>query len=211
MSRLIVSNIETQNIKFDSDTTAFTIASDGTVSGTGDNASVVKIANETTGASTTALEVDISTSTDYAYQMLNLRGVYSTATADMYMQMRKASDSSYITDSYLSIIGSHVQTSSSTSTSQNGLWNGSYFRMVHNGLTNDAVHQLNDFNIYFYHTADGKKFNVGVDRFGQNSGGIMKEQMSGKGGYVDVVDRLKLYMASGNIVYDEYTLYGFKK
>ncbi len=29
MSRLIVTNIETQNIKFDSDTTAFTISSDG--------------------------------------------------------------------------------------------------------------------------------------------------------------------------------------
>ena len=47
MSRLIVSNIETQNIKFDSDTTAFTIASDGTVSGTGDNAAMVKLADVT--------------------------------------------------------------------------------------------------------------------------------------------------------------------
>ena len=32
MSRLIVTNIETQNIKFDSDTTAFTIGSDGVMS-----------------------------------------------------------------------------------------------------------------------------------------------------------------------------------
>jgi len=35
MSRLVVTNIETQNIMFDSDTTAFTIASDGNVSGNG--------------------------------------------------------------------------------------------------------------------------------------------------------------------------------
>lgn len=41
MSRLIVSNIETQNIKFDSDTTAFTIASDGTTSGVGAGAMVL--------------------------------------------------------------------------------------------------------------------------------------------------------------------------
>ena len=52
---------------------------------------------------------------------------------------------------------------------------------------------------------------VGADRFGQNTTGIMKEQMSGKSGYADVVDRFKLYMGSGNIVFDEYTLYGFVK
>ena len=35
MSKLVVTNIETQNIKFDSDTTAFTIGSDGTTTGQG--------------------------------------------------------------------------------------------------------------------------------------------------------------------------------
>ena len=48
MSKLVVTNIETQNIKFDSDTTAFTIASDGTTSGTAANKTVI-IANDTTG------------------------------------------------------------------------------------------------------------------------------------------------------------------
>ena len=41
MSRLIVTNVETQNIKFDSDTTAFTIASDGTTSGISANTKVL--------------------------------------------------------------------------------------------------------------------------------------------------------------------------
>jgi hypothetical protein len=41
VSRLIVSNVETQNIKFDSDTTAFTIGSDGVLSGTGAPAMVL--------------------------------------------------------------------------------------------------------------------------------------------------------------------------
>ena len=45
MSRLIVTNIETQNIKFDSDTTAFTIGSDGVLSGTGSPA-MVKLLND---------------------------------------------------------------------------------------------------------------------------------------------------------------------
>ena len=35
MSRLIVTNVETQNIKFDSDTTAFTIGSDGGIKAEG--------------------------------------------------------------------------------------------------------------------------------------------------------------------------------
>ena len=37
MSKLIVSSIETQNIKFDSDTTAFTIGSDGGIKAEGTN------------------------------------------------------------------------------------------------------------------------------------------------------------------------------
>ena len=41
MSRLIVTNVETQNIKFDSDTTAFTIGSDGTTSGISANTKVL--------------------------------------------------------------------------------------------------------------------------------------------------------------------------
>jgi len=182
----------------------------GTVSG--DNAGKMEvITSSTTNGNVATLEIDISTSTDYAYQMLNLRGLAATSAQDMYMQMRKNSDDSYITDSYLSIIGSHFMSSSGASSSQNGLWNGSYFRMVHNGFGTDHTHQLNDMNIYFFNTANDKKFNVGADRFGQNGSGIMKEQMSGKGGYADVVNRLKLYMASGNLVYDEYTLYGFKR
>jgi len=213
MSRLIVTNVETQNIKFDSDTTAFTINSSGAVaSGShGLGANTVILANDTTGATTSALEIDLSTSTDYAYQMLSLRGFCSSSTADMYMTLRKQSNSTYFSDSYLSIIGSHFQGASSNSSGQNGLWNGSYFRMVHNGVTTDTTHQLNDMNIYFFEVATDKKTVVGADRFGQNASGLVRENMAGKSGYADVVDRLKLYMGSGNLIYDEYTLYGFKK
>ena len=83
--------------------------------------------------------------------------------------------------------------------------------MVHNGVTTDTTHQLTDMKIYFFNTATDKKAVVGADRFGQNSSGLMREQMAGKSGYADVNDRFKLYMASGNLIYDEYTLYGFKK
>ena len=50
MSKLVVTNIETQNIKFDSDTTAFTIGSDGVV--TGNNApAMVKLFEGSFGSS----------------------------------------------------------------------------------------------------------------------------------------------------------------
>ena len=200
---MALTKVEADGINL-ADTFAFT----GAVSGAGQ---LVSLANDTTGATTSALEIDLSTSTDYAYQMLVLRGFASSSAADMYMQLRKDSDDSYLTDSYLSIIGSHMMTSSSASSSQNGLWNGSYFRMVHNNVSTDTTHQLNDMKIYFFNTATDKKAVVGADRFGQNASGVVREHMAGKSGYADVNDRLKLYMASGNLIYDEYTLYGIKK
>jgi len=200
---MALTKVEADGINL-ADTFAFT----GSVSGAGQ---LVSLANDTTGATTSALEIDLSTSTDYAYQMLVLRGFASSSAADMYMQLRKDSNDTYLTDSYLSIIGSHIMTSSSASSSQNGLWNGSYFRMVHNNVSTDTTHQLNDMKIYFFNTATDKKAVVGADRFGQNASGVIKEQMAGKSGYADVNDRFKLYMASGNLVYDEYTLYGIKK
>ena len=66
MSRLIVSNIETQNIKFDSDTTAFTIGSDGVLSGTGSPA-MVKL-----------LEADISNVAQYDIDSTYINSTYDT-------------------------------------------------------------------------------------------------------------------------------------
>ena len=68
MSRLIVTNVETQNIKFDSDTTAFTIGSDGVLSGTGSPA-MVKL-----------LEADISNVAQY-----DIDSTYINSTYDSYM------------------------------------------------------------------------------------------------------------------------------
>ena len=206
----MASILKVNQIQHTNGTSSMTIGTDGHLTGPGVG-KMVTLQNDTTGATTSALEIDLSTSTDYAYQMLSLRGFCSSSSADMYMTLRKQSNSTYFSDSYLSIIGSHFQGASSNSSGQNGLWNGSYFRMVHNGVSTDTTHQLNDMNIYFFEVATDKKTVVGADRFGQNASGLVRENMAGKSGYADVVDRLKLYMASGNLIYDEYTLYGFKK
>ena len=57
MSRLVVTNIETQNIKFDSDTTAFTIGSDGVLSGTGSPA-MVKLLDASNISSVATYDID---------------------------------------------------------------------------------------------------------------------------------------------------------
>ena len=66
MSKLVVTNIETQNIKFDSDTTAFTIGSDGVLSGTGSPA-MVKL-----------LEADISNVAQYDIDSTYINSTYDT-------------------------------------------------------------------------------------------------------------------------------------
>jgi len=74
MSRLVVTNIETQNIKFDSDTTAFTIGSDGIV--TGNNASaMIKLLSATIG--NTSMYVIDSTYINSTYNIYLIQAIPS--------------------------------------------------------------------------------------------------------------------------------------
>ena len=70
MSRLVVSNIETQNIKFDSDTTAFTIASDGTTSGIGAGAMVKLYDQSATDVANVTIDSTIINSTYDNYYII---------------------------------------------------------------------------------------------------------------------------------------------
>jgi len=172
------------------------------------------ISSNNTGGSATTLEIDLSNSNNYAYQKLVLSGVTgASGSHDLHMQVRKDSDNAYITDSYLSVIGSHMMTSSSASSSHTGLWNGAHFRMSHNNVGSDAAHHLNDLEINFFNSANDKKFNIGWQLYGQNSSGVMRENGSGKGGYVDVIDRVKFILSDTSvaIVWDAYTVYGYRR
>ena len=81
MSRLIVTNVETQNIKFDSDTTAFTIGSDGVLSGTGSPSIVKHSSSTTTVTGLSSLEIDLPTTTDFVALKLIVRGLKGEAVA----------------------------------------------------------------------------------------------------------------------------------
>ena len=101
MSRLVVTNIETQNIKFDSDTTAFTIGSDGVV--TGNNASAMiklfegSFGSSVGGGSVTHYDID-STYINSTYDAYDIIGYFRPSGDNRYLYMKLLTGGSAISD-----------------------------------------------------------------------------------------------------------------
>ena len=98
MSRLIVSSVETQNIKFDSDTTAFTISSTGATSGVGAGA-LIKLASTTLDSESAGIAFNnsIVTST-YNNYYLTVSGIMPvTANADVGLYLSVDNGSGFAT------------------------------------------------------------------------------------------------------------------
>ena len=111
MSKLVVTNIETQNIKFDSDTTAFTIGSDGIV--TGNNASAtIKLFNGSFGSSVGGGSIayyDIdSTYINSTYDSYDIIGYFRPSTDNAYLYMKLLTSGSVITDNHLGYEGTYA-------------------------------------------------------------------------------------------------------
>ena len=111
MSKLVVTNIETQNIKFDSDTTAFTIGSDGVLSGTGSPAMVKlfegSFGSSAGGSSITHYDVD-STYINSTYDAYDIIGYFRPDGDNRYLYMQVMTGGSVITDSYLGYEGQYA-------------------------------------------------------------------------------------------------------
>ena len=111
MSKLVVTNIETQNIKFDSDTTAFTIGSDGVV--TGNNApGMVKLfegsfGSSAGGGSITHYDID-STYINSTYDAYDIIGYFRPSGDNRYLYMKLLTGGSVITDNYLGYEGTYA-------------------------------------------------------------------------------------------------------
>ncbi len=112
MSRLIVTNIETQNIKFDSDTTAFTIGSDGTTafsnSVTGDNSDkvLIKEINASSVATVEFIHGSNGVTFDGTYEQYYLeilRMLPETDTVQVTSEITTDSGSSYKSSGYTSV------------------------------------------------------------------------------------------------------------
>tara|TARA_B100000941_G_scaffold63986_1_gene42400 strand:- start:642 stop:1283 length:642 start_codon:yes stop_codon:yes gene_type:complete len=212
MSRLIVTNVETQNIKFDSDTTAFTIASDGTTTGTGANKTVI-LANDTTGGTTLSeIEFDLSMDTSYIYQRFIIENVYASATQDLLLRTRRASDNTYFTGSNSYAYAYIYATSAGVGGSGN---NGqTYGRIVGHGLGN-ASNETSTFYIDVNNNAlsgTGKYTKFTIARVGWHSTPHMVSEFNTcLEQATTTTNRFKLYTASGTISYSGYTHLGFKR
>ena len=211
MSRLVVTNIETQNIKFDSDTTAFTIASDGTTTGTGANKTVI-IANDTTGGTAAEVAFDLSMDTSYIFQRFIITGIYSSHTNDLYARTRRASDNSYYTgnNSY----GWAYRYVTNGGTGGSGSNGATYGRFCGHGMGN-VIGEISTYIVEVYNNAvsgSGKETTLHWQRYGIsgsdvycNEDGHLMETAT------TTTNQWKMYSSAGSstVTYDGYVHYGF--
>ena len=212
MSKLVVTNIETQNIKFDSDTTAFTIASDGTTTGAGANKTVI-IANDTTGGTANEIAFDLSMDTSYIYQRFIITGMYSSHSSDIYVRTRRASDYSYYTgnNSY----GWAYRYVTSGGTGGSGSNGATYGRFCGHGM-GDLITEINTYIIDVYNNAasgSGKETTIHWQRYGISGSDVYCNE----DGHVmetatTTTNQFKIYSSAGGgstVTYDGYVHYGF--
>ena len=205
MSKLVVTNIETQNIKFDSDTTAFTIASDGTTTGAGANKTVI-IANDTTGGTANEIAFDLSMDTSYIYQRFIITGMYSSHSSDIYVRTRRASDNSY---------GWAYRYVTSGGTGGSGSNGATYGRFCGHGM-GDLITEINTYIIDVYNNAasgSGKETTIHWQRYGISGSDVYCNE----DGHVmetatTTTNQFKIYSSAGGgstVTYDGYVHYGF--
>ena len=211
MSRLIVTNVETQNIKFDSDTTAFTIASDGTTTGTGANKTVI-IANDTTGGTAAEIAFDLSMDTSYIFQRFIITGMYSSHTSDVYARTRRASDNSYFTGS--NSYGWSYRYVTNGGTGGSGSNGATYGRFCGHGFGN-VIGEISTYIVDVYNNAasgSGKETTLHWQRYGItgsdvycNEDGHLMETAT------TTTNQWKMYSSAGSstVTYDGYVHYGF--
>ena len=211
MSRLIVTNIETQNIKFDSDTTAFTIASDGTTTGTGANKTVI-LANDTTGGTAAEAAFDLSMDTSYIFQRFIITGIYSSHTNDLYARTRRASDNSYYTGS--NSYGWAYRYVTNGGTGGSGSNGATYGRFCGHGMGN-VIGEISTYIVDVYNNAvsgSGKETTLHWQRYGIsgsdvycNEDGHLMETAT------TTTNQWKMYSSAGSstVTYDGYVHYGF--
>ena len=187
MSRLIVSSVETQNIKFDSDTTAFTIASDGVMSDIKTtnykfSTSVVCTVSDAVG------QVDFTVPSGTNLVTVTYRNVSGSATAELYW--RVGNSSGVLTSGY---VGGSAYIHASGAAGSNGT---SGFQMA-SGYNSAA----NTFNgIAHFLTLDGRywMFNNHVNSGAYPNGCIVGAGVVDLGSVTDLTT-VRCYPGSGNL------------
>ena len=209
MSRLIVSNIETQNIKFDSDTTAFTIASDGTLSGTSGDKRVL-IANDTTGGTASELVFDLSMDTSYLYQRYEIEQVYSSGGGDIYWRSRRASDNTFFTGSNSYAYAYHYAATGGSSGS--GSSGQTYGRLNGYGIGNESTEPRRWIIDIYDNATNGRHTHALWRNSGWYNGGHCDEIGMTMELATTTTNQWKMYNGSGGtLTYSGYVHYGIKR
>ena len=211
MSKLVVTNIETQNIKFDSDTTAFTIASDGTTTGAGANKTVI-LANDTTGGTAAEIAFDLSMDTSYIFQRFIITGMYSSHTNDVYARTRRASDNSYFTGS--NSYGWAYRYVTNGGTGGSGSNGATYGRFCGHGMGN-VIGEISTYIVDVYNNAvsgSGKETTLHWKRYGiSGSDAYCNEDGHLMETATTTTNQWKMYSSAGSstVTYNGYVHYGF--
>ena len=210
MSKLVVTNIETQKIKYDSDTTAFTIGSDGVLSGTGSPA-MVKL-----------LEADISNVAQY-----DIDSTYINSTYDSYMFIGNFLPATDEATLYLrTFVGGTINTSAHHGREGQRL-GGAYSS---GGFNSNSTSSFAQFNTAGAGNADGEGVQVHGTVMNVNNTSFpctctvhtnfaytdaAPNASIGSGMYLPaqratVINGLRFFFGSGNIASGTLKLYGFK-
>ena len=211
MSRLIVTNVETQNIKFDSDTTAFTIASDGTTSGAGAGA-MVKLLDVSNISSVATYDID-STYINSTYDSYMFIGNFLPATDEATLYLR-------------TFVGGTINTSAHHGREGQRL-GGAYSS---GGFNSNSTSSFAQFNTAGAGNADGEGVQVHGTVMNVNNTSFpctctvhtnfaytdaAPNASIGSGMYLPaqratVINGLRFFFGSGNIASGTLKLYGFK-
>ena len=208
MSKLVVTNIETQNIKYDSDTTAFVIGSDGIV--TGNNASaMIKLLSATIG--NTSMYVIDSTYINSTYNTYLIQGEFLPVSDGHYLY-----SDAYVGGSVVSsgnVYGRYVREIGS-----GDVWNSagqdefvlynrnSLGNATGEGITINAVLQnVNSTTRPACITGTSAYYGTGAETRVANFGGTFNVSNASS-----VVNGINFYISSGNIASGSITLYGIK-
>lgn len=209
MSRLIVTNIETQNIKYDSDTTAFTISSTGATSGVGAG-SMVLISTITASGED---EIDFTSAFSSAYTNYEIHGSNIHTSGDQ------------VAVSVRVLIGGGVKSDSHYRYSRIRNYSGdaayagvaeqtdTEFAKICGELTGNAAGEHTNFRMTIYNPLGTDNFKTletkasTVDRNGDHF------QIHSSGHYkngVAALTGIRFFVASGNIASGTFKLYGIK-
>ena len=206
MSRLIVTNIETQNIKFDSDTTAFTISSTGATSGVGAGAMVNLLdANISSVSQYDITSTHINSTYDEYILSFNLLPASDNASAYMRIRIADAIQSGSIYAYEAQAIDGGADTHSDAATQ---------FRFNGSGIGNASgegisgrihLHNINNTSFPFNYTGGANHPNTSGTPISVVVGGSLIVANA-----ASIVNGITLFFNSGNIASGTVKLHGIK-